>query len=133
MSPEYKSERQFKATLIKGDVLSLYHHSILSFSIRLFIFLGGNALSAQTFIYSSVFPKISLHAFACAGWLTVALDVFQKVKTRLTFQLGSQKKQLSLPSVFHSLSAKKYYVLQQCKSRFKRCLVSNGGTNRLFC
>lgn len=101
--------------------------------------------TAQTFIYSSVFPKFSLHAFACAGWLAVALDVFQKVKTRLTFQLGSQKKQLSLPS-FSLTFGKKYYTVfnsvnldlntvssQQYKSRFKRCLVSNGGTNQLFC
>lgn len=64
----------------------------------------------QTLIYwSGAFPKISQHVFACAGWLTVSLDVSQKVKTRLTFQLGSQKKQLPLPS-FLTLGTKSYAV-----------------------
>lgn len=87
----------------------------------------------QTLIYwSGVFPKF--HVFACTGWLTVSFDVFQKVKTRLTFQLGSQKKQLPLPSFltrsWHKILHRRW---KNNVNRFKCCLVLNDSANKLFC
>lgn len=56
-----------------------------------------------------------------------------KGQDQINISAGESKEAAVTTLFFTHFRKKILHCLQQCKSRFKRCLVSNGGTNQLFC